>query len=211
MISRPALRSRFPVGSSARISRRSVDQRPSDRDTLLLATRKLGSEVICPRCQAYPLQSGQRAPRSTWPSPYTIGISTFFERSGSRQQIEGLKDEPDSCVANARELLSLYRPRLRLRADSFRTRPIKAAKKVQQRVTCLNQMRRAPRQISRCNPKRDLLLRLQPRRHRRVHTFSKSLPLQSLNSLTVQILSVDWSLCRRAEATELHRSARFLS
>ena len=48
--------SRLPVGSSARMSARLRDERPGDRDPLLLAAGELGGLVVEAVAEAHPLE-----------------------------------------------------------------------------------------------------------------------------------------------------------
>ena len=71
MTSAPAWLSRLPVGSSARIERGFGDERPGDRDALLLAAGQLGRLVVEAIADPEALEGGRaRGRRSRRGTPW---------------------------------------------------------------------------------------------------------------------------------------------
>ena len=99
--------SRLPVGSSARIERRIGDDRPRDRDALLLAAGELGGEVVERGRPCRPPPARRRpARRSAAPEP-GVGERQLDvrQRRGPRHEVEALEDEADLAVAQVSELV----------------------------------------------------------------------------------------------------------
>ena len=99
--------SRLPVGSSARMTRGPVDQRPGDGDPLLLAARHLVGVVVEPIAQPDPLQrlAGPLVPLGGGDPGVEQRQLDVLQRRGARQQVEVLEDEADRLVAEVRQLV----------------------------------------------------------------------------------------------------------
>ena len=106
MISMPVLESRLPVGSSARMMEGLIDQGAGDGDALALAAGELVGLVIHAAFEAHVGQrflgaldacGGRRA-------VVDQGQLDVVQRGGAGQQVEGLEDEADFLVADARQL-----------------------------------------------------------------------------------------------------------
>src|SRR5580704_12197127 len=84
--------------------RRTIDQGPGNRDSLLFAARKLSGEMMRPRSQSYPFERRKSTPAVNLAVTIDHGDLYVFEGRRSWQQVEGLKNESDFCIANAGKL-----------------------------------------------------------------------------------------------------------
>ena len=113
--------SRLPVGSSARMQRRLGDQRPRDRDALLLAARQLAGPVVGPVGQA------DLGERGEGPLPALGRVDARVDerqldvapRRQVRQQVELLEHEPDAAVAHLGQLVLVEATRRRAPARRY--------------------------------------------------------------------------------------------
>ena len=90
--------SRLPVGSSARIEHRIVDQRARDRDALLLSAGQLHRKGVHPVLQPYPLQHLKRLPLlgRDGRAEHARHNRHVLEHGLARDQLEVLEHEPDA-------------------------------------------------------------------------------------------------------------------
>ena len=86
---------------------RLIHQRPGDRDTLLLSSRKLGREVQHSLAEANEFERVLRSRLAFGPTDVRIESGQFHVLKGrcSRQQVKTLKHKPDFLIANVRELV----------------------------------------------------------------------------------------------------------
>ena len=105
MISSPVCESRLPVGSSASRIDGARHQRAGDRHALALAARQLVGLVVHAVGRGRPARA-PRCARSRRSSLGDAGVDQrqlhVVQRVGARQQVEGLEDEADLAVADAR-------------------------------------------------------------------------------------------------------------
>ena len=98
--------SRLPVGSSARMQLRLVDERARDRDALLLPARELVGVVLEPLAEADALERRARALRRSRDADAGVDQRQLdvLERARARQQVEALEHEAELAVAHVGEL-----------------------------------------------------------------------------------------------------------
>ena len=107
MTSAPVFESRFPVGSSARITRGSTDERAGDRDALLLAARELARQVLGAVGEADLAEQRARAVAQLVAAGARSGASAeldVLERGERRDQVELLEDEAERAQPQLGEL-----------------------------------------------------------------------------------------------------------
>ena len=108
------LRIQIPGRFVSQQNRRIVDEGARDRDALTLTAGQLVRLVRDPVGELDPLERLERAraPDGAGDTGVDERQLHVVQRRGSRQQVEGLEDEPDLLVADARQLVVLHLPHL---------------------------------------------------------------------------------------------------
>ena len=112
MISAPVCESRFPVGSSARMTRGPFDEGPRDRHALLLSTGEVGRQVGASLGEPDLLEEGQR-PRPQLPRGDPDGgqpALDVLDGGQRRNQVELLEHEAERSEAKLGEVPVAERP-----------------------------------------------------------------------------------------------------
>ena len=133
MISSDRSGSRLPVGSSASIELRIVDERARDRDALLLAARELLGIGVHPVLQPDPLEHLERLAllRRDGHAEHARHERDVLEDGLARDELEILEDEADdaavACTCARRQRREVAAADLQLRPRSARPRAAAAA------------------------------------------------------------------------------------